>query len=75
MKEKKLKTYGEKIEANYRETTLNTIYSVNNVHPYNIICEWNNPIDNKKYIFKSENLWTNPEIMIAEKMYKHFLCI
>ncbi len=68
----KLKTYGEKIEANYRETTLNTIYSVNNVHPYNIICEWNNPIDNKKYIFKSENLWTNPEIMIAEKNVQTF---
>lgn len=71
-RKKKLKVYGEKVEANYRETTLNTIYSVNNVHPYNIICEWNNPTDNKKYIFKSENLWTNPEIMIAEKNIQTF---
>lgn len=65
--EKKLKENGELIYANYTETVLNTSYSVNGRHPYNIICEWNNPQDNKKYIFKSENIWINPENIIQEK--------
>lgn len=64
---KKLKENGEHIYAKYVETRLNTLYSVNGIHPYNIICEWDNPEDNKKYIFKSENIWQNPERVILER--------
>lgn len=70
--EKKLKTTGKTIYANYVETVANTSYRVNGKHPYNIICEWNNPLDNKKYIFKSKNLWINPESIILEKNIKQF---
>lgn len=65
--EKKLKEEGELIYANYIETILNTSYSVNGRHPYNIICEWNNPEDNKNYILKSKNIWMNPERIMQEK--------
>lgn len=65
--EKLLKESGTRINAYYVETVINTSYSVNNNHPYNIICEWNNPMDNKKYIFKSENIWVNPESIITER--------
>lgn len=66
-KEKELKTYGEKIEAKYLETVLNRGYRVNGRHPYNIICEWDNPMDHKKYVFKSKNLWFDPVNLIQEK--------
>lgn len=70
--EKNLRENGKKIYADYVETILNTSYSVNRKHPYNVICEWNDPEDNKKYIFKSENIWINPEKIIKEKIIKAF---
>lgn len=68
--EKRLKESGTVIYATYVETVLNTSYTVNGRSPYNIICEWNNPSDNQKYIFKSKNIWHNPENIIAEKNIK-----
>ncbi len=70
--EKSLKESGELIYADYNETVLNTSYHVNERHPYYIICEWNNPLDNKKYIFKSKNIWINPEKIIKERNIKQF---
>ena len=67
-----LKENGDIVYANYIETVLNRGYSVNGRHPYNIICEWNNTIDNKKYTFKSDNIWTNPESIIQERNIKMF---
>ncbi len=70
--EKRLRDNGKLINANYIETVLNTSYRVNGRCPYNIICEWNNSLDNKKYIFKSKNIWINPEKIIEEKNIKQF---
>lgn len=67
-----LKENGNVIFANYTETRINFTYSVNQRYPYNIICEWENPIDDKKYIFKSDNIWINPENIINEKNIKTF---
>lgn len=71
--EKYLKQNGNVIYARYVESILNTSYSVNGRHPYNIICEWNNIEDGKKYIFKSKNIWVNPENIIKEKNIENFL--
>jgi len=71
--EKKLRENGNLIYANYVETVLNGRYTVNRTqHPYNVICEWNNPEDGKKYRLKSKNIWVNPERMINEKNIKTF---
>ncbi len=45
---------------------------VNGRSPYNIICEWNNPLNGEKYKFKSKNIWKNPEGIIEEKNIKQF---
>ena len=66
-KEKYLKSHGEKVVARYVETVINKMYRVNGSHPYNIICSWDNPVDHKKYIFKSQNLWLDPVELIREK--------
>ena len=70
--EKRLKENGEVVYANYSETILNTMYKVNGKSPYIIICEWVNPVDNKRYIFKSKNIWIYPNNIIEEKNIKQF---
>ncbi len=71
-KEKKLIEHGKKIYANFVEVKINSMYRVNNKSPYNIICQWNNPNDGKIYIFKSKNIWFNPQKIIEEKNIKMF---
>lgn len=70
--EEYLKQNGELIYADYVETTYNRSYQINGKSPYNIICQWNNPSDNKQYIFKSKNIWVNPETIIQKQNIKQF---
>lgn len=63
---------GKLIYADYDETIINTSYSINRRHPYKIICEWINPVDNEEYMFKSRNIWINPEDIIEERNIKQF---
>ena len=70
--EKFLKENGDLIYADYVRTDLNTTYMVNGRNPYNIICEWNSPLNGEKYKFKSKNIWKNPERIIEEKNIKQF---
>ncbi len=70
--EKRLKQNGVMVYATYIETVMNTSYQVNGCSPYNIICEWINPEDNQKYIFKSKNIWYNPTNTIEEKKIQQF---
>lgn len=72
MQNEDLKNFGTLIYANYVETVPNYMYRVNGKYPYNIICEWNNPEDGKKYIFKSKNIWLNPQNLIEQKAIKVF---
>ena len=71
-KEKKLKETGELVYANYSETIINRNITVNGRHPYNIIVQWNNPEDGKKYLLRSKNIYFNPEMMIEERNIKTF---
>lgn len=71
-RENKLKLYGQRVYAVFVQTNLNTSYSVNGRHPYNIICEWSNPEDGKKYLLKSKNLWFDPQRTIDERNIKTF---
>lgn len=70
--EKNLKENGERVYATYVETIVNYNYRINYRHPYIIICEWNNSADGKKYIFKSNNIWFNPENILREKNIQQF---
>lgn len=67
----KLKETGYIINATYLSTKVNKNYTVNNKHPYNIFCEWNG-MDGKKHIFKSDNIWVDPEKIIKERNIKTF---
>lgn len=66
-KVKMLRKSGEIIYATYKNVSYNKNLMINGRHPYNIICEYTNPMDGTKYLFKSENIWENPEYIIKEK--------
>lgn len=60
------------VQAKYVETLMNSDVTVFGNHPYNIICEWRNPADKKKYKFVSEDLWKSPQRKILEKSITSF---
>ena len=60
------------VQAKYVETLINSDVTVFGSHPYNIICEWRNPVDKKKYRFVSEDLWKSPQRKILEKSITTF---
>lgn len=64
---KSLRESGEVIYADYIKVSINPYIRVNNCCPFIIVCEWNNPENGEKYLFKSENIWEDPEYIIREK--------
>ena len=60
------------VQAKYVETIINSDVTVFGTHPYNIICEWKNPVDKKRYRFVSEDLWRSPQRKILEKSILSF---
>ena len=60
------------IHASYVRTQLNLNYSVNDRHPYNIVCSWENPETGEVREFISQNYWGDPSRTIAEKRIRHF---
>ena len=63
-KREKLRQTGTMIYAKYDGVDVNTALQVNGQSPFNIVCSWLNPEDNKTYIFRSENLYYNPQSII-----------
>lgn len=57
---------GTRVYADITDIDLNTSYSVNGRHPYVINCRWTNPASGITYLFKSGNLWFNPDFLIEE---------
>lgn len=66
-KKRKLIKKADIIYANYDNSSPNMLYSVNGLHPYVITCNWTDEIENKTYIFKSENIWYDPTRVISER--------
>lgn len=70
--ERKLQETGIRINANYTETYFDRTTRINGLHPYNIICKGIDPITNQECIFKSNNIYKNPEEIIAVKRITTF---
>jgi len=70
LSEKKLKERGEMIYASYVKTICaRTEYSDPTAYPYFIYCEWINPENNERCVFRSDYIETktNPETIIQER--------
>lgn len=58
---------GQKILTQFFGVQLNYSISVNNRHPYQIISQWFDPVNQEVHIFCSENIWFNPEDFIPSQ--------
>ena len=67
IKMKNLLASGQYIMAKIDSINLNINYSVNGRHPYNIICKYYDDYKDVTYIYKSDNLWFDPEEIIASR--------
>ncbi len=56
-----LKKNGSRVNAEFQSVQLNTALKVNGRSPYQILAQWQNPTTTEIHIFKSENLWFDPE--------------
>jgi len=61
MQEKQLLKEGIVIHAIVDRIEYNTGYSVNGQHPFVIYCSYKDDYKDVKYLFKSDNLWTDPQ--------------
>jgi hypothetical protein len=62
-----LRTNGRHIQADFERVELNRNLRVNGESPYRIICQWLDPTTNKVHVFRSHNLWYDPEKYISAK--------
>lgn len=69
---KKLRETGRRVMASFEETAMNFTVSVNGQHPYYIIVSWRDPGSGKTYLFRSESMWVNPDILIAQRDLRQF---
>ena len=67
---KKLMEIGEQIYVEFDDVIVDRSYSVNNVHPYKIICH-SNQYENIRFI--SERIWKNPKYIIDQRNITTFL--
>ena len=63
-KEKWLRESGKAIVTEFQAVEVNTSTRVGNRHPYQIVSQWLDPSTNKVYVFKSKDIWFNPEEFI-----------
>lgn len=66
-KEKYLKQQGIPIETKFKSVEINTMLSVNDRNPFQVITQWQNPSTSEIHVFKSSNLWYDPSDYIKTK--------
>ncbi len=61
---------GYEIKAQYLGVRQNQSLSVGGAHPYIIEAQWQEPVSKKLHVFKSENIWFNPESFVNAEEIK-----
>ncbi|MGF1519101.1 MAG: DUF3592 domain-containing protein [Nodosilinea sp.] len=71
--EKYLKQQGTPIETDFKSVEINTAYSVNGKHSFQIVTQWQNPSTTEIHVFESNNLWYDPSEFITRKRITVFI--
>jgi hypothetical protein len=56
-----LREHGKQIDAEFSRVEQNTSLTVNEKHPYRIVCQCAEPKSKRVHVFKSDNFWFDPE--------------
>ncbi len=62
-----LKQFGQCVQAEIIEVSLNMSTRVNGRHPFRICAQWQNPATGAVQVFNSDNIWYNPQAFLHEK--------
>ena len=73
-RKKRLLQYGRLINTEFVCVELKTNVKIAGKHPYVIISKWTDPLTQEEYIFKSDNIFFNPEPYIQQNQQKN-ICV
>ncbi len=59
-REAALRLHGRRVQARFQAVERNASLTVNGVHPWRIVCQWQDPTTGLLHVFKSRNLWFDP---------------
>lgn len=59
-REAELRLHGRRVQARFQSVERNPSLTVNGVHPWRIVCQWQDPTTRLLHVFKSKNLWFDP---------------
>ncbi|AWK06744.1 DUF3592 domain-containing protein [Flavobacterium crocinum] len=72
-KKQNLRETGKPVSAKFTGVELNTGYSSNGRHPFQIYSQWQDPKNNELYVFKSDNIWFDPTDFIKTDAMRVFI--
>lgn len=72
-RQEKLEEEGKILITKYTETEQNINIRINKRSPYRILSQWHDPVEDKIYIFKSDNIWFDPEEFIRDRTLKVYV--
>ena len=70
---KYLEKSGVPIQTQFQSAEINTSMSVNGVHPFVVLTQWQNPSTSELHIFRSNNLWFDPSDYIKSERITVFI--
>jgi hypothetical protein len=72
-KENYLKQQGTPIQTEFKSVEINTMLSVNDRHPFQVITQWQNPSTSEIHVFESDNIWYDPSEFITNQRITVFI--
>lgn len=66
-KEAHLREHGFLVQAEFQQVEVNEALEVNGANPFRIIAQWHDVKNNRLFVFKSANLWFNPERFVKDR--------
>ena len=64
--EEELRRFGRRIDAKFVEVERRMNIQVNGVHPWRLVCQWQDPGSQEVHVFRSGNLWFDPSEYVSE---------
>ena len=56
----KLRKTGQRVQGMFQGVEKNQMIVMNGKSPYQIVCQWQNPVTSDIHVFRSGNLWFDP---------------
>lgn len=63
-----LRNHGQQVYATFVEVRINRNVRMNGRHPYQIVGEWNNPMNGEMHRFFSQDLWEDPTPYVPDEL-------